>query len=557
MKKLIYAFVVSIAFAACSNFDKSPANNSADNSSQTFEAKPEAPQVRDVTITPANSYNDMFIDSTAVATFIKNKNVSAADAQSVKNFYNPRNYGFAWFFKDGLTEQGRAFWNAYTYANTHGQKDASPDKRLTKKMDSLLDAETVMIDETDTAFVSTEMALTLKFIEYKRNSDRQSLINKVPLTWLVPAKKMDELAMADSILNNKDIAEVSDSINKAFYNLKGQLSKYDSIAKKGGWKPIIARVGKLKKGVSSPIIALIKKRLQVTGEMEDTDTSRRYSDTLELAIKSYQQQNGLKPDGVITDSLVNIINIPAKDRLKQILVNLNRMLWIPPQVKDSYVEVNIPDFMLNVYEGNTKAFDMPVVVGKEGSNTMMFTGDLYQVVFSPYWNIPASIVRDEIVPAMQNDPNYLKTKRMEIVRKTDSLPVIRQLPGQGNALGRAKFLFPNSFDIYLHDTEAKEIFENKKRAFSHGCIRLADSEKMAEYILRDQKEWTSLKINEAMNSSQPVEVAVKKKLPVVITYFTARVDDEGQLTFKEDIYGHDKKMADRMFTSAASPASPA
>ncbi len=557
MKKLIYTLVISSAFAACSYFDKSPTTNSADNSSQPSEAKPEVPQVRDVTITPANAYNDIFIDSTAVETFIKNKNVSAADAQSVKNFYNPRNYGLAWFFKDGLTEQGRAFWNAYSYANTHGQKDASPDKQLNKRMDSLLEAETVMIEGTDTGFLNTEMALTLKFLQYKRNSDRQSLINKVPLTWLVPAKKTDELAMADSILNNKEIAEVSDSTNKPFHNLKGQLSKYDSIAKKGGWQPIVARVGKLKKGASSPIIALIKKRLQVTGEIEGTDTSGKYNDTLELAIKSYQQQNGLKPDGVITDSLVNVLNVPARQHLKQILVNLNRMLWIPPQVKDNYVEVNIPDFMLNVYEDNKKAFDMPVVVGKEGSNTMMFTGDLYQIVFSPYWNIPARIVRDEIVPAMENDPNYLKSKKMEIVRKTDSLPIIRQLPGQGNALGRAKFLFPNSFDIYLHDTEAKEVFENKKRALSHGCIRLADSEKMAEYILRDQKEWTSSKINEAMNSTKPVEVAVKKKLPVVITYFTTWVNDEGQLVFREDIYGHDKKMADRMFTSAASPASPA
>jgi murein L,D-transpeptidase YcbB/YkuD len=230
------------------------------------------------------------------------------------------------------------------------------------------------------------------------------------------------------------------------------------------------------------------------------------------------------------------------------------MLWIPPQVNNNYVEVNIPDFMLNVYEGNTKTFDMPVVVGKEGSGTMMFTGDIYQIVFSPYWNIPASIVRDEILPAMQSDPDYLKTKKMEIVQKTDSLPVIRQLPGAGNSLGRAKFLFPNSYDIYLHDTEAKELFESKKRAFSHGCIRLADAERMAQYLLRDQNEWAPSKITEAMNSSKPVEVAVKKKVPVVITYFTSWVDDEGQLVFREDIYGHDKRMADKMFASSTGAA---
>ncbi len=551
MKKLIFVLALSIAFASCNYFDKSPADNSTGNAQQTSPAKPEIPQPRDVSITPANSYNDMFIDSAAVENFIRNKNVSPADAQSIKNFYNPRNYAYAWFFNDGLTEQGRAFWNAYTYANTHGQKDAAQDKQLNKRMDSLLDAETVMIEGTDTALVNTEIALTLKFIAYKRNSDNQSLINKVPATWLVPTKKTDEIAMADSILSNKEIAAVSDTTNKSFAALKAQLGKYDTIAKNGGWQPIIARVGKLKKGVSSPIIAWIKKRLQITGEMEGADTSRRYNDTLELAIKNYQQRNGLKADGVITDSLVSIMNIPAKQRLKQILVNLNRMLWIPPQVKDDYVEVNIPDFMLNVYEGNSKAFDMPVVVGKEGSGTMMFTGDINQIVFSPYWNIPESIVKDEILPAMENDPNYLKTKRMEIVRKSDSLPVIRQLPGLGNALGRAKFMFPNSYDIYLHDTEAKDVFENKKRALSHGCIRLADAEKMAEYILRDQKEWTSEKISTAMNSDKPVEVAVKKKLPVVITYFTTWVDDEGQLVFREDIYGHDKRMAERMFTTTA------
>jgi murein L,D-transpeptidase YcbB/YkuD len=147
-------------------------------------------------------------------------------------------------------------------------------------------------------------------------------------------------------------------------------------------------------------------------------------------------------------------------------------------------------------------------------------------------------------------PNYLKTKRMEIVRKNDSLPEIRQLPGPGNALGKVKFLFPNSYDIYLHDTEAKDLFENNKRAFSHGCIRLANAEKMAEYVLREQQEWTPEKINAAMNSAKEQHVSVKKKIPVVITYFTTWVDEDGQLNFREDIYAHDKRMADKMFTSS-------
>jgi murein L,D-transpeptidase YcbB/YkuD len=190
---------------------------------------------------------------------------------------------------------------------------------------------------------------------------------------------------------------------------------------------------------------------------------------------------------------------------------------------------------------------MPVVVGKEGTHTMMFSGVLNQVVFSPYWNIPESIVRNEKLPKIKSDPGYLKSKNMEITGKNKDLPVIRQLPGKDNALGRVKFLFPNRYDIYFHDTYAKEIFKKDVRAVSHGCIRLLDAEKMAGYLLRNDKNWTPAKIHDAMNSGKEQFVKISPGMPVVITYLTAWVDETGHLNFRNDVYNNDKQVSQMMF----------
>jgi murein L,D-transpeptidase YcbB/YkuD len=152
------------------------------------------------------------------------------------------------------------------------------------------------------------------------------------------------------------------------------------------------------------------------------------------------------------------------------------------------------------------------------------------------------------MPALKKDPNYLKKKNMEIVKQQGDVPQIRQLPGNDNSLGKVKFLFPNSFDIYFHDTPAKGLFNQANRAYSHGCIRLEDAQKMAQYLLRNQSEWTPEKIQEAMNSNKEQYVKLQKPVPVVINYFTAWADENGQMHFRNDIYKHDEKTARRMFT---------
>lgn len=162
--------------------------------------------------------------------------------------------------------------------------------------------------------------------------------------------------------------------------------------------------------------------------------------------------------------------------------------------------------------------------------------------------MPQDIVKKEILPAIAHDAHYLQKNNMEIMGQNNGLPVIRQKPGEDNSLGKVKFLFPNSFNIYFHDTPAKSLFSKDIRAYSHGCIRLSDAEKLADYLLKDDPKWTKEKINEAMNSGDEKFVAVKNPVPVFITYYTAWVDENGKLNFRNDIYGHDADIADKMFT---------
>ena len=541
MKKILSAIAAcGFLLSSCDNMSGFFKNET--DVADSANAQVDYVSTRDMSITPENAYSDIFLDSSALENFISREKVAEAEAKEIRSFYNSRNYQYAWFSSEGLTEQGRNFWNIYD-SNIDTVK-VKINKQLDQQMDSLLTNDSLMIQNGDSAYAKTELQITREFVRYARNNKDMSQ----HIYAMVPVKKTDPLQLTDSFLNKmKDTSHFSG--NRRVTALRSQLSRYNDIAKKGGWQPITLGAKQIRKGTTSPAVTSIKRRLQASGDYMANDTTAQFNDSLEVAIRSYQERHGFKPDGVVTDSLVQTMNIPVEVRMQQILMNMNRMIWSPVnQNHDQLIEVNIPAFMLHVYENNQKAFDMNVVVGKEGSNTTMFTGNLNQIVFSPYWNIPASIVKNEIMPALKKDPNYLKKKNMEIVKQQGDVPQIRQLPGNDNSLGKVKFLFPNSFDIYFHDTPAKGLFNQANRAYSHGCIRLEDAQKMAQYLLRNQSEWTPEKIQEAMNSNKEQYVKLQKPVPVVINYFTAWADENGQMHFRNDIYKHDEKTARRMFT---------
>ena len=253
--------------------------------------------------------------------------------------------------------------------------------------------------------------------------------------------------------------------------------------------------------------------------------------------------------GIVNNSMITVLNVPVEERIQQVIVNMNRALWMPQQTDSSRIEINIPSQMLYAYADSGKAFEMPVIVGKEGNSTVMFSSEINEVVFNPTWNIPESIVKNEIMPKMKTDKSYLSKNNIEVVKQNDSLPVLRQLPGKNNPLGKAKFLFPNTHDIYLHDTPDKTAFAKQDRALSHGCIRVADAAKLAQYLLQDQKDWTAEKIKAAMNSGKEETVTLKTKQAVNINYLTAWVDANGYMNFRPDVYNHDKEAMGKMFVS--------
>ncbi len=540
-------------FASCQNVEGSTQNRE-DNTGDNKE-KVKKITARDRSITRDNSYSDLFLDSIAVETFIKEKKIADSIARRMRSFYNARNYQFAWFNSEGLTEQTRGFWNLHDYVTTYGSDTTLKEKALQKKMDRLIVEENLRMNAADKATQQTELTLTQHFIQYMLNNFEKGYVKRKEMERFIPSKKTDVLYQADSLLNKKHKDDkYFEDVNENYGALKNQLGKYFNIAKQGGWQPISISGKSLKKGMSTPAVAALKKHLYLTGDLPVADSTQVFNDTLETAVKSFQARHGYTPDGVVGPAILKELNVPAEARLQQILMNMERMRWMPNEPQGNLIVVNIPEFVLHVYEGKKKAWDMNVVVGKEGHNTMMFTGDLNQIVFSPYWNVPQSIVEKEILPAMQKDPDYLTKQNMEITGNEGGLPVIRQLPGPKNSLGRVKFLFPNSINIYFHDTPAKSLFSRDKRAYSHGCIRLGEPEKMAQYLLRDNPEWTPEKIEEAMNSDKEKYVRLKHPVPVFITYYTAWVDDNGQLNFREDIYNHDESLAKKIFTNNQSLA---
>jgi murein L,D-transpeptidase YcbB/YkuD len=247
------------------------------------------------------------------------------------------------------------------------------------------------------------------------------------------------------------------------------------------------------------------------------------------------------------------MNIPPQERLRTILVNMERLRWMPEMIPPDLILVNIPEYRMHVYEGGEEVLSMDVVVGTAATRTVIFNDSLSHIVFSPTWSIPQSIVRNEILPAMARDPGYLKRKGMERIGGSDANPVIRQRPGAGNALGRVKFIFPNTYNIYLHDTPGKGVFAREKRAFSHGCIRLDKPIELAQYLLRGDSTWTPEAIKAAMYSEREQYVRLRRKRPVTIAYFTSWVDANGLLHFRDDVYGHDARLAQELFGTPLPP----
>jgi murein L,D-transpeptidase YcbB/YkuD len=532
MKKISLAsFILLFVLISCKQ------NNSSDKKDKKLSK-------RDYSITKANSFNDIFLDSNAVENYITKNSLADSVARRIRSFYNTRNYQFAWFSSDGLSEHAMGFSSLENFSGD----TAASQKKLRKTIDNMLADEDLKVSAKDPSIINTELMLTENLIAYTRSNFDKGYVKRKEMERFIPVKKSDPLQLADSLLNKKhnDDKYFSD-INKPYKLLSEQLKKYVDIAKAGGWPAIGGTANNFKQGTSSPEIIAIKKLLSITGDLPVKDSSTSFDDNLKKGIAGFQKRFGQTADGKITAATLKEMKVPVIDRIKQILINMNRMRWLPSEPENKLIVVNIPAFLLHVYDKKVQVFSMPVVVGKEGHNTTLFSDKLSTIVFSPYWNVPQSIVKKEIVPGIEKNKNYLADHQMETTGTEDGLPVVRQLPGPKNSLGKVKFLFPNIFNIYFHDTPAKSFFDKDVRAYSHGCVRLSDPLKLATYLLKGNDSWTSQNIEKAMDSGKEQFVALKDPVPVFITYYTAWVDENGQLNFRDDIYGHDLIVGKKMF----------
>lgn len=524
--------------AALAIFSVAGCNNSSDPK--------HLPVKTDTTITETTAYSSLDLDSSLLEDYILKNKLNSVTAEEMRNFYKSRNYHFAWFSTDGLTEQARAFYNLH---NTYVKADmdtAAYDRQLDSTIDRLLNDDSFILKPAQVT--QTELHLTQHFFKFTKDV-YEGTIDPLELQWHIPKKKVDAVSLLDSLISkNGTKLEGWEPVNRFYPLLRNKLIQYYEIEKKGGWDSVKLRNVAYRPGDSSEVIRAVKKRLTITGDYIGEDTSVLFTYELELGLQHAQARLGLNADGVLGNQTVKELNISVKDRIEQMLINLERMKWMPGSTGGVRLVANIPEFRLHVFDDDQQEFSMKVVVGKAGHNTVIFTDSLEYVVFNPYWNVPASIVRNEILPAMRRSGNYLSRNNMEQTGTSGGLPIIRQKPGPSNSLGRVKFIFPNNYNIYFHDTPAKSLFNLQDRAFSHGCVRLEEPEKLADYLLRDNPDWPATRIHEMMmNGGKNTWVKLKHKVPVFLVYFTAWVGKDGNLNFRDDIYGHDAKMKKMMF----------
>ena len=378
--------------------------------------------------------------------------------------------------------------------------------------------------------------------------------------WTLKPERPDLVAVLSKAIDgnnlNGAIADVQPKQSQ-YGELQKALAKYEAIAAKGGW-PAIPANARLKPGDSTPLAATLRDRLAAEGDFSGTDDQN-----IVEGLKRFEERHRLTSDGVLDNQTIAAMNVPVDERIRAIQLGMERWRWMPNQLPDRYLLVNIPDYRLDAIESGKTVMSMRVVVGAPDKKTPIFADKMEYLIFSPYWNVPPDIAREETAPHAARDPDYLARNNMEAVdasgQVVDPSSVdwngdlagirVRQRPGQGNALGGVKFVFPNNFNIYLHDTNAGKLFERMERSLSHGCVRVEEPEKLAQYVLRDQTEWTPEKMRAAMQAGEEKRVNLTTPIPVYIVYMTVWVH-EGGVRFLKDIYGHDAAQEAKLWVNS-------
>lgn len=392
-----------------------------------------------------------------------------------------------------------------------------------------------------------------------------------------PGKGFDVDQVLNQLVSAPDIGTAMQNAvpgNAPYRALRRALSTYHAIARKNGGRPDapIPDGPSIKPGNTDPRVPQIRARMNRLGDLIARPTGTEgdvYDTVLEQSVIQFQKRHGLEPDGVVGKRTLAEMNISIEARIAQIAVNMERWRWLPSDLGNDYILVNIAGFRLEVFELGVPSMEMAVVVGRPFRRTPVFSADMSYLEFSPTWTVPPTILKEDIIPGMRKDPEFLAKKGVKIYSSwnrdarvldpatidwkspTSQLMSYRyvQPPGPKNALGQVKFMFPNQYSVYLHDTPDKNLFGKASRAYSSGCIRVQRPSDLAALLLADQPEWTAEKISAAMAQDTPQRVNLSKPIPIYITYATAWAGEGGTIEFRPDIYDRDVSLQDQLLSS--------
>jgi murein L,D-transpeptidase YcbB/YkuD len=475
--------------------------------------------------------------------YFDRKNERAA----VEKFYTARDYAPLWTQAGKLTDNGKGVVARLKDAAAEGLNPADypvPDFTAATSPDALAEAE---------------MKLTASMLDYARQAQSGRMHwSQVSADILYPEHPTDPAEVLANVSTAKDSSAALDGYNpphKLYKQLKAKLAELrglgDGPAAQIAEGPALAfKAGTKKQPAVAPEDSRVPQLRAKLGITENADDAH-YDAKVAEAVRKFQEAAELKANGVLDDRTVKAINSPKRDRqIDTVVVNMERWRWLPRQLGASslgnaYVILNIPDFTLKVMQNGAQVWNTRVVTGKPGQHaTPLLTETMKFITVNPTWNVPPSIIYNEYLPALQQDPTVLQRMGLKLERNRDGSIHISQPPGEANALGRIRFNFPNKFLVYQHDTPDKHLFAKEERAFSHGCMRVQNPDQYASTLLNivmPNDHYTPEKIR-GMYGHSEIDLKFPTPLPVNITYQTAFVDDAGKLQIRKDIYGRDASM---------------
>ncbi len=501
--------------------------------------------------------------------------------QPVAAFYDNRQYTLAWSKNGKPTKQADGIMQAISNAHDRGLEPEDYDaSRWQARVNAL------GTDEGKIAFDTAMTVNAARFLNaiHMGRTDPQYFAFGVKND----EKQLDLPTVLESQLSSaSDVDEILTSFEPQgaqYKALKEALKHYRALADRDHSDALPEITGSASVALNAryPALPALAAKLQLAGDLsggpsgevsQETSTAPVDVSAVVDALKHYQARHGQDQSGKLTASTVAALNTPMSTRVAEIEDAMERWRWLSDEYQKPAVLVNLPEFELRAYEGGEEAFRMRVVDGqssKDEHHTPMIADHIRYLVLRPYWNLPPDIAKKELLPHMEKDPGYLSAHNYEVVNnKGEEQPasferiahgglMVRQKPGPKNSLGLVKFMFPNQFNVYLHDTDAHSLFDRTRRDYSHGCVRVQDPPKLADWLLRDKPEWDADKIQETMNDEEVTNktVSLNKPVPIVLFYGTAYVDN-GEIHFFKDLYGYDDDLEKALKKGPPYPRKPA